>query len=252
MMKDHIKKHIRDHAAEESPHECCGILYQNKDSLKLEALRCKNIAENKRMMFAVDPKDYLKASRLGEIVSFYHSHVNSSNFSDYDKIQSELHEIKFIMYSLKDQKFHEYEPKGCESFYVGRDFCLGKNDCYTLGRDYYKRELNIEFRPHKMPTVDHDYMATNPNWYLEHYEALGPEKGFSMVLDGPVTDISVLKKHDAILMKCFGKRNPSHGGIYVGNNLILHHQISCYSRIEEYGTELKKRTTHVFRHESQF
>jgi proteasome lid subunit RPN8/RPN11 len=251
-MKDSIKKFIRSHAQEESPRECCGIVYQNKDNLRLEALRCKNTAENKHTMFAVDPKGYLEASRRGEIISFYHSHINSNKFSDYDKIQSEHHEIKFIMYSLKDQNFHEYEPKGYESPYLGRDFHLGKNDCYTLGRDYYKRELNIEFSPRQMPPVDHHYMSTNPNWYLEYYEDLGPEKGFTMVLDGPVTDVSALKKHDAILMKSFGKRNPSHGGIYIGNNLILHHQVSCYSRIEEYATEFKKRTTHVFRHESQF
>jgi len=245
MMKDYIKKHIRDHALEESPYECCGILYQEEDSLRLKALRCRNIAENKRMMFSIDPSDYLKAANFGEIISFYHSHINSSEFSDYDKIQSEHHEIKFIMYSLKSQKFKEYEPKGCESFYIGRDFCLGKNDCYTLGRDYYKEELNIDL-PEKERNFE--YITSNPSWFTDGYS----EEGFKTVLEGEVTDGSILKKHDAILMKCYGKRNPSHGAIYVGNDLILHHQINCYSRIEEYNKEFKKRTTHVLRHESQF
>lgn len=246
-MKDSIKKHIREHALEESPYECCGILYQENGTLELKALRCKNIAENKRVMFSVDPSDYLKASNSGEIVSFYHSHVNSSNFSDYDKVQSEHHEIKFIMYSLKDQKFREYEPKGIESFYIGRDFCLGKNDCYTLGRDYYKKELGVDL-PEKERNFE--YISTNPNWYLDFFEK--DSRGFKKVLEGPVTNISALKKHDAILMKCYGKKNPSHGAIYVDNDMILHHQINCYSRIEEYNQEFKKRTTHVLRHESQF
>ena len=246
-MKDSIKKFIRAHALEESPYECCGVVYQNKNNLKLEALRCENTAENKRVMFAIDPKGYLEASRKGEIISFYHSHINSSEFSDYDKIQSEHHEIKFIMYSLKDENFHEYEPKGYESPYVGRDFCLGKQDCYTLLRNYYKRELGLD-----LPDYDRgfEYIFTNPNWYLDFHKK--DEQGFSLILEGAMEDISVLKKHDTILMKCYGKRNPSHAGIYVGNNLILHHQIGCYSRIEEYSLEFKKRTTHIFRHESQF
>jgi len=250
-MKDHIKKHIKDHATEESPYECCGILYQDKDSLKLGALRCKNIAENKHMMFSIDPKDYLKASRLGEIISFYHSHINSSNFSDYDKIQSEHHEVKFIMYSLKDRKFNEYEPKNCESFYVGRDFCLGKNDCYTIIRDYYEKELNVDlsfYEDERVKERNFEYITSNPNWYVD----LISVSPFEVVLEGEVTDISILKKHDVILMKCLGKRHSSHAGVYVGNNLILHHQVSCYSRIEEYNTEFKKRSTHVLRHESQF
>ena len=244
-MKDHIKKHIRDHALDESPNECCGILYQDKESLELKALRCNNLAGNKKMMFSIDPKDYLRASKLGEIISFYHSHVNSSNFSDYDKIQSEQHEIKFIMYSLKDQKFNEYAPKGADSYYIGRDFCLGKQDCYTLGRDYYKNELDLNIKDYDR---GFEYSSTNPDLYEKHYS----DEGFIIVSEGPVEDLSILKKHDAVLMKCYGKRNPSHGAIYVDNNLILHHQVNCYSRIEEYNSEFKKRTTHVLRHESQF
>ena len=244
-MKDHIKKHIRDHALEESPNECCGILYQDKESFELKALKCNNLADNKKMMFSIDPKDYLKASKLGEIISFYHSHVNSSNFSDYDKIQSEQHEIKFIMYSLKDQKFNEYVPKGADSYYIGRDFCLGTQDCYTLGRDYYRNELDLKIKDYDR---GFEYSSTNSDLYEKHYS----DEGFAIVSEGPVEDLSTLKKHDAISMKCYGKRNPSHGAIYVDNNLILHHQVNCYSRIEEYNSEFKKRTTHILRHESQF
>ena len=46
---------------------------------------CKNIAENKHMMFSIDPKDYLKASRLGEIISFYHLKLLRAVYSRYEQ-----------------------------------------------------------------------------------------------------------------------------------------------------------------------
>ena len=123
-MKDDIKRFIRDHALEETPNECCGIVYQDKETNTLNAIKCKNVAENKRMTFSIDPIGYLEADELGEIIAFYHSHVNEDEFSDFDIINSEHHEIKFIMYCLKTATFHEYEPKSYESPYIGKDFNL--------------------------------------------------------------------------------------------------------------------------------
>ena len=70
------------------------------------------------------------------------------------------------------------------------------------------------------------------------------------VVDGPINDSSGMKKNDLILMKYYGKKFPTHGGIYMENDLILHHRKDCYSRIEHYNNVFKSRTTEVVRHES--
>ena len=63
-------------------------------------------------------------------------------------------------------------------------------------------------------------------------------------------DLPKIKKHDFLLMKYLGKNFPTHGANYVGNGLILHHQINCYSRIEPYNGIFLERTVGVLRHES--
>ena len=242
-MKDDIKRFIRDHALEETPNECCGIVYQDKETNTLNAIKCKNVAENKRMTFSIDPIGYLEADQLGEIIAFYHSHVNEDEFSDFDIINSEHHEIKFIMYCLKTATFHEYEPKSYESPYIGKDFNLGKQDCFTLGQQYYKKEFDIDIKDYYR---GEEWFVTNPDSYDRYYE----EAGFKKILDGPIEDVSEIKKHDAILIKCLGMKNPTHGAIYVGNDMILHHQVNCFSRMEYFNKEMKSRTVAVLRHES--
>jgi proteasome lid subunit RPN8/RPN11 len=245
-MKDLIKRRIKDHALKEVPNECCGILFENSKNRNLEILECDNSSMNKRLHFRVPTLDYFKASSSGKILAFYHSHFSENDFfSEFDKEQSEKHHIKLILYCVKKNSFHEYEPKIYDSNYSGKDFEIGVNDCFTLFRDYYKKELDIEIKNYYR---DHNWFVENPNSYQKYYE----ESGFSKILDGPISedDLSQMRKNDVIFSKPLGKKFPTHAGIYMGHNSILHHQINCYSRIEEYTKTMKKRTITVIRHDT--
>ena len=245
-MKERIKQEIKKHAIDEVPHECCGILLQNENENSLEILKCENSSAHKANHFLISPRDYLKASEKGKIIAFYHSHCSEEDsFSEYDKLQSEQHNIKYILYCVEKNTFHEYEPKNYTSPYVGRDFELGVNDCLTLGIDYYKNECDIQIKNHYR---DRNWFIENPNSYQEHYE----EEGFIKVLDGPLTkeNLPEVKKHDAVLMKYLGKNFPTHGAMYIGDGLILHHQIGCYSRVEPYSDTFLERTVGILRHEN--
>lgn len=240
-MKDVIKREIKKHALEEAPNECCGILLQNHLTKNLEIFRCQNSAGNKAVHFSISPSHYLKASLKGDIIAFYHSHNSESDFSDFDKMQSENHNVKFILYCVESKSFSEYSPTKCPSSYTGRDFRVGVSDCLTLMIDYYRREGQIEIKNY----------YRGQNWFLENpdcYEKFFEEEGFVKILDGPITDTSSIKKHDGILMKYLGKNFPTHAGAYVGNDLILHHQANCYSRYEIYNEQFKQRTVAVIRH----
>ena len=245
-MREQIKQNIKKHAFDEAPNECCGILLQNEEKKGLEIFKCKNSSANKAHHFLISPGDYLRASEKGKILAFYHSHDSEeSSFSEHDKLQSEQHNVKFILYCTKKNSFHEYKPEKYASPYVGRDFELGVNDCLTLAIDYYKKECGIKIKNYYR---DRNWFIENPDSYQEHYK----EEGFTQVLGGPLTkkDLPEMKKHDGVMMKYLGKDFPTHGAVYLGDGLILHHLINCYSRIEPYNGVFLDRTVGIFRHES--
>jgi desampylase len=70
-----------DHARASAPDECCGLLLGREDEI-LEAVRARNIADEPRSRFLIDPRDHIdarRAARAGglEVVGFYHSHPGS-------------------------------------------------------------------------------------------------------------------------------------------------------------------------------
>ena len=72
---------ILEHAREESPHECCGLLLGDERHIA-SALRARNIAEDPARRYLIDPRDHLAAIRAararGEhVVGAYHSHPRS-------------------------------------------------------------------------------------------------------------------------------------------------------------------------------
>ena len=239
-MKEEIKKQIKAHALEDPSIECCGLLIFNKKTKQLETLKSPNLSANKANLFSISPASYLKASLLGEIIATYHSHVEGDQFSEYDKQNSELNKIKYILYSIDLDSFQEYVPKGYVNQYYGREFYLGKQDCLSLLIEYYKKELNVDIKNYYR---DDSWLIKNPDCYARHYQ----EEGFETIQKGPLANLSMLQKHDVILMKLLGKANPTHSAIYVGDGVILHHQLNCYSRIEPYSQTFMDRTTHVLR-----
>jgi proteasome lid subunit RPN8/RPN11 len=69
------------HAREEAPNECCGLLLGTSSSIA-EAARARNIADQPRSRFLIDPKDHIDLRRSArarglEVLGFYHSHPAS-------------------------------------------------------------------------------------------------------------------------------------------------------------------------------
>lgn len=100
-----IKKIISSHAKEESPNECCGIIVELNKLYKL--IKCENVARNKKNDFKIKAEDYLTATRLGDIIAYYHSHVEDEvgRFSLADAKISRAHEIPLVMYSMRNDNF---------------------------------------------------------------------------------------------------------------------------------------------------
>jgi len=83
-MKIHkeVIEHIKQHAEETYPFECCGMLVSSNSEKADEvdkAFRTRNMVTTRQDRYEIDPEDYLKIEKMcrdngWEIVGFYHSH----------------------------------------------------------------------------------------------------------------------------------------------------------------------------------
>ncbi len=233
MLTEPIKQIIKKHALEEQPKECCGLIVQKGENY--EAFPCKNDS-NEPNKFKLNCFDYLKASNMGDIKALYHSHFNSSDFSLFDKQQSKVNKLKYILYFAPENEFKIFDPNIDKlSDYLGLKFIPQIQDCFTLAKLYYKKEFNIPI-----------------NGYTWHQDCL--ENGQKLFDNNYIREgfikVSELKKNDCILFK-FRKDFSEHCAIYLGDNLILHQPIEKLSRIDEL-SRYKKYLNYIVRHKSLF
>ena len=106
--------------------------------------RATNISTDKNK-FQIAPQDYVLASTQADKAAVYHSHPDTEAiFSEFDKFNSISHNILYVLYSLKDNSFTQFDPSLSDfNQYIGRSFKINKTDCFALVRDFYKEELNI-------------------------------------------------------------------------------------------------------------
>ena len=95
-LTENIKEKIKQHALEESPHECCGVIVSKGKKISVE--RCKNISSAPEFHFKISPHDYVKCSNLGELVAVYHSHPSGEEgLSITDQQNSKITNQRFIL-----------------------------------------------------------------------------------------------------------------------------------------------------------
>jgi proteasome lid subunit RPN8/RPN11 len=234
-LTEDIKKQILDHAKEESPNESCGLIIIRKGKTKYK--KCKNIAELPRECFVLADDDYIKAEEEGEIVAVVHSHpFTQPTPSDGDKVACEKSGVPWYIVNPTIEKWDYLEPSGFELPYVGRKFQFGIIDCYSLVKDYFKKELNLELR---------DYYRCDKFWEKGQnlYEDNFMNEGFRKV---PLDEI---QKHDVLLMHLEANL-PNHAAIYLGDQQILHHVGERLSSRDLLGEYYIKNTAFVARHKS--
>ena len=233
MLPPSITAQILAHAKEESPKECCGLVAVVKG--KRRYFPCANLANTPDEHFVLDSADYAAVEDKGEIVAVIHSHPTTNhNPSPADRVACEQSGLPWHIVNPNTENWGYCEPEGFELPYVGREFSHGVVDCYSLCRDWYKRELQLELRDY--PRRD-QWWEQGENLYLENFE----KEGFSQI---PIED---LQRGDALLIQ-LASPVPNHAAIYLGDQLILHHVQGRLSSRDVLGGYYLKNVACALRH----
>lgn len=245
----YVKKKIEEWALKCYPEECCGVIVNNNGKPKF--IPAKNTSATPTQSFRIDAKEYSEIEEEYSIIAIVHSHINIPAVpSEGDKAACEALGLPWYILSVHNREINEwyyFEPTGWEAPLVGRTFYHGVMDCYTLIKDFYKREMGIE-----IPSFDRpDYWWDKSyNLYEDNFE----KAGFVEIEGEPQHGDGVLMQYRANVI--------NHGGIYLtkplksqaglfemqGVPLLLHHPMPRLSERVVYGGYWKEITRKIVRY----
>jgi cell wall-associated NlpC family hydrolase len=121
--------------------------------------------------------------------------------------------------------------------FLGRPWVYGIYDCYSLFRDFYKREFNIQLADYNRGA---EFEWASPEWRM--FEKNVKDQGFVEVE-------SAERKGDMLLMQ-LQSPFPNHTGVLTNpsRNIFYHHLLDRFSEENVYGGYWAKHTNKVLRH----
>ena len=224
------------HAKKEDPNESVGVLLNIKGKEKY--FPCRNLSMNSNQCFILDPEDYVKADNLGEIIGIVHSHPTTPpEPSEADRVSCEDSNLKWYIVNPKTETWGYCEPCGFKPPLRGRQWVWGLQDCYSLVRDWYKEEKNIELRDWERPITPEEFLL-NPMfercaWRTGFRELRSDEK----LINGDLLFMSI------------GSPGLNHVAIFLDGD-VLHHLADRLSCKEPYSEWLLKCTGKRLRYAS--
>ena len=211
------KESFIKYAKEQAPAEACGLfaIIKGKETF----WPCKNLAEGKFEFFILDPDDWADCEDTGEIIGVIHSHpVGAATPSDTDRAACEHLGYPYYIYSIQHDHWESFEPSGWKApSLIGRRFIWGKYDCWSIISDWYYETKNIKLKEWQRPKRIKDFLQN-----------LLFEKGL------PITGFKKQETNDDIqigdvLLFQSITGNLDHVALYLGDNMILNHNIKSLS-----------------------
>jgi proteasome lid subunit RPN8/RPN11 len=233
ILSDSVKVKFAEQAKAELPKEACGLVVVKNG--RQVYIPCNNLARGTDN-FILDPNDYEKADITGEIIAVIHSHPNmSAKPSQADLVACEASGLPWFIMGYPSEQWEYIEPSGYIAPLVGRSWSHGVLDCYSIIRDWYLQERNIELLNFERSD---EWWKIGENLYLDNFE----KAGFRKIV------IEDLQEGDVILM-CINSTVPNHGALYLGNSQIIHHIQNRLSTRDIYGGYWLKNTYGYLRYE---
>ena len=229
MHMDRTMQAIYNHAAACYPQECCGVVTRAGVAVPLD-----NMAANPNTSFRISPNDYIMY--VCGALFVYHSHPDGKAvFSDADQECFERLQLPLMVVSWPQGDIRMLGEVGSADSLLGRPFIYGVYDCYSLARDFYKRELGIT-----VPQLTRPRFGWWESGKLDPFmESLSYCK---------MTDCDTLLHGDIILFALNGSKVSNHIGIYMGDNKFMHHGLLTLSNVTEYDQRYRDATTRTLRY----
>lgn len=235
MFTHEVESAARHHALSCWPEESVGVVCPDGGG-SWKYVPMPNMAEDKLNSFQLE-----KFPVTAEAVIHSHTQGPSVAPTKTDMISQQSHARPWGILHCNGHRtskvswFGDQVPVGP---YVGREFLSGHADCWCLIRDIYRFELGVKTLPN-LPRDEDWFKGMSPDDLLSWHNI--QEAGFFKVSPEEVRPWD-------IMLGSLGSRVTNHCGIYVGNNLLLHHthqQPSCKVPIQPW----LKRIRYFLRHE---
>ena len=230
------KESFTKYAKEKAPEEACGLLAIIKG--RETFWPCKNLAEGKFEFFILDPDDWAECENTGEVIGVIHSHpVGAATPSDTDRAACEHLGYPYFIYSIEHDHWESFEPTGWKApSLIGRKFIWGKYDCWSIISDWFLETKKIKLIDWKRPKTLKDFLK-NPE-----FEKALPLGGFKKQ-----ESIKNLKIGDVLLFQSI-TGNLDHAAVFIGDNMILNHNIKALSCREPFDLRYQQALRGVYRY----
>ena len=232
------KTNFIKHAKKEAPKEACGLLaiIDGKETF----WPCKNLADGNFEFFVLDPDDWAECEDKGEVLGVIHSHPKgAAHPSETDKAACEHIGFPYYIYSIEHDNWQLLKPVGWKTpSLIGRTFIWGKHDCWSVVSDWYLEVKNIKLMDWKRPKRIKDFLD-NPLF----------EKGLPITGFKKQPTNNNVQVGDVLLFRSV-TGNLDHVAVYIGDMMILNHNIKALSCREPFDLRYQQALRGVYRYAS--
>lgn len=204
---------IRDRAVVSPDVEICGLLLRTPNGIT--QYPCQNRHNQPDKGFEISADEYAIADQMGEVIGVYHSHIaNDRHFSVEDIKAADSENQLWVLYHVPTNRLEQYHPQHPPP-YLGREFRYAYQNCYTLMRDFYYQEFEIELPRH--------YLSSGRSFLTEDVGFLAnlPINGFDRVVGTP--------RRGDIILTYNGCPYPNHVIVALCDRNGMHHQAGAMS-----------------------
>lgn len=221
------QRQIRTLSAQNPTEECCGFVLETGEVISVD-----NKAADRSNAFEVDPLDFARWEE--SIKGVWHSHLTLAGFSPLDQQVIAADDLPWAVYCLRDDSFHQCNPKSIAPL-VGRPFCYGLYDCYSLITDKMA-EMGVQLPPWPRGR----FGEWNEPQFL-------PFDQMALVV-GKAVPAGQYQEGDLMAFNLGDHPNHTdHVGVFVSPTHFLHHPVGKLSRIDRFGGWWSRRLRLVVR-----